>query len=118
MPRTLEEVLADWSEQANVLRKRKHAAEADSIDEILGDVRAAAEDHLTWLSEREAMLRSGHSASWLRSRFSEWLGQGHARRERNTRYYRAVVIPQRTHPSAAAESGRHAAEQGDVERSA
>ena len=51
-------------------------------------------------------MRSGHSIAWLRARFIEWAAQGHARKTGTIREYRQVVIPQRTHISAAAEAGR------------
>jgi len=109
MPRTLEEVLADWSEQANVLRKRSHVTEADAIDALLGEVRDAAEDYITWLAEHAAHLRSGWSIRRLRTAFPEWEAQGNAMKKHGERYYRAVVLPQRTHPSVAREQGRAAA---------
>jgi hypothetical protein len=80
----------------------------DTIHRICREVTDAAEDWLTFLSEPDAMLRSGHGERWLRSRFAEWAAQGHAEKRGKVRYYRACLIPQRGNPSAAHEAGRRA----------
>lgn len=109
--RTLEQVLADWREDAQVLRKHGNSQIADSIDSLCDAVSDSAEDYITWLSETEARMRSNRSGEWLRRRFPEWAAQGHARLNGRRREYRQVVIPQRGHISAVAEEGRRAAEE-------
>lgn len=104
----LEQVLADARGDAAVLRRAGHTADAQLIERICDQVANAAEDYLRWLTEEDAALRSGRSLTWIRSRFSEWEREGHARRDGRRRLYRQVVIPQRANPTAAREAGRAA----------
>jgi len=108
-PRTLEQLLADWRGDAQVLRRQGHGCEAEQIERFADDVTRLAEDYLRWLSEDEARLRSGRSLAWLRSRFPEWERAGHARRDGQRRHYRMLVISQRANTLAAREAGRRAA---------
>lgn len=105
-------VLADAREEASLLRKHGHPEQAESIAKLCDEVSTAARDYLWWLSESEALLRSGRSLRWLRSHYREWEGTGNARKDdRGGRHYRALVVPQRAHRSAAREAGREAARQ-------
>jgi hypothetical protein len=108
-PRPLEQLLADWRGDAQVLRRRGHGHEAEQMERFAEAVATAAEDYLRWLSEDEALLRSGRSLGWLRSQFPEWQQAGHARRDGRTRWYRMLVIPQRANPLASRDAGRRAA---------
>jgi len=108
-PRSLEQLLADWRGDAQVLRRRGHDREAEQMERSAEAVTRAAEDYLRWLSEDEALLRSGRSRGWLRSQFPEWERAGHTRREGRKRWYRMLVIPQRANPLAARAAGRRAA---------
>lgn len=110
MAQTLEEVLTELGEEAKVLAKYGDERGATLIKGIVKRVRDAAEDYLTWLSEGDAQLWTGHSAAWLRARFAEWERGGHAKKERGRRYYRAVVLPHRANLSAAYADGRAAGE--------
>lgn len=108
----LSEVIADMRGDAAVLRRLGDRDRAGAIEEYADKVAESARDFLWWLSEKEAELRSGRSVRWLRSRYAEWAATGNARRDaRNERHYRALVIPQRVHKSAAREAGREAARQ-------
>lgn len=109
MTRSLEQVLADWREDAQILRKHGHGREAEQLERFSIDVARAAEDYLRWVSEEDAMLRSSKSREWLRSQFPEWERMGHARREGKRRCYRLLVIPVRANLTAAAAAGREAA---------
>ena len=111
MPETLVQVIADELEDAAVLRRKGHAKDADLIERIMARVSAASEDYITMISETAAHMRSGKSVVWLRGHFAQWLADGHAELRGRTRYYRQVVIPQRSHPSVAAEQGRLAGEE-------
>ena len=71
-PRTLEQLLADWRGDAQALRRRGHDREADQMERSAEAVSRAAEDYLGWLSEDDALLRSGRSHGWLRSQFPDW----------------------------------------------
>ena len=112
--RTLEQLLADWRGDAQVLRRRGHDREADQMERFADAVARAAEDYLRWLSEDDALLRSGRSLGWLRSHFPEWERAGHARRDGRKRWYRMLVIPQRANPLAARAAGRQAALDGTL----
>lgn len=106
MAKALETVLADWREKASTLRSVRHQHDAELIDAICDDVARSAEDYMRFVSETDAMLRSGKSAEWLRARFAEWSEQGHAEKRKGVRYYRALVIPRRPDLEAAREAGR------------
>ncbi len=108
MIRSLEQVLADWREDAQALRRNGHAHDAQLIERLCDDVRDSAYSYLNWLSEPEARLRSGHSTGFLRARFGRWLEQRLGRWDGKRRQYRAVVIPQRANREAAREAGRRA----------
>ncbi len=114
VPRALEQVLADWRGDAQVLRRQGYNREAEQIERFAMDVARAAEEYLRWLSESEALLRSGRSRSWLRLHFPEWELAGHGRREGGRRLYRMLVIPQRANTLVAHEAGRRAALDGRV----
>lgn len=105
---TLEQILADEREQAAILRRNGHAHDAGLIERVCDAVGQAAEEYLRWLSEEDAMTRSDKSRDWLRSRFSAWEAEGHARRNGRKREYRMLIVPQRVHTSAEYEAGRQA----------
>ena len=106
---TLEQVLADATEDANRLRLHGHKVQADSIDRVVQAVREAAEDYLTFMSEKDAALRSGRSPSWLKGRFDQWQRDGHARMKGGRREYRTLIVPQAVNLISAREAGRAAA---------
>jgi len=104
----LEQVIADWRESAQALRRAGHGPTAELVDRIAREVEAAAEDYLRWLSEDDAVLRSGRRRAWLRARFPEWERAGNARRDGRKRLYRMVVVPQGADTLTAREAGRRA----------
>ena len=111
----LEQVIADWRENAQVLRRTGHQHDGDLIDQLLDEVVSASEEFVTWLTEDDAMLRSGRARTWLRSRWPQWAAQGHAKHdERNRRLYRTVVVPQRVNLAAAREDARRTARRAAV----
>lgn len=107
----LAQVLADWREKAAILRANGHKAQGDSIDAVVDDVAGAAEEYLRWMSEENAVLRSGRSVAWLRRRFPAWERAGHARRRGRGREYRMLVVPVDVDHIAAREAGKRAARQ-------
>jgi len=111
-PRVLEQVLADWRGDSQVLRRRGDARLAEQLERCADEAAAAAEEFIRWLSEDEARLRSGWSLARLRNNFPRWEQQGHARREGRARRYRMLIIPQRANALAAREAGRRAAMEG------
>lgn len=109
-PRPMVDVLADWAEDAQVLRRRGHGRDAELIDSFIQDVRTSdAEGWVTWISEADAILRSGKISSWFRRNRAAWIELGLAKREGRVNYYRLCIIPQRKHLSAVREDARRAA---------
>ena len=106
---SITDVIADERGQAAVLRHNGYVREADARERLLDRVARAAAPFTDWLSEKEAVLRSGHSAEWHRARFPQLLAQGlariHPERPRERQYLRCVV-PQRANVSAARAAGR------------
>lgn len=108
-------ILADLRGDAAVLRRNGHESEATLCERIATDVATAAEEWITFISESDAMLRSGRSKDWHRSRFAEWERDGHARLSGNKqRQYRMAIIPRRYHLSDAREAGAAAARRAKV----
>jgi len=105
MTPTLEQVLADALGDAAVYRRRGDARVAELLEQLADQVSNAAEDYLRFLTEDEAMLRSGHQAPWFRKRRAEWAAAGNAREEGRRWLYRAIVVPQRGNASAAYQAG-------------
>ena len=102
--KTLEQVLADLREEAAVLRANGHAAQAQTLERALDEVRESANDYLAWISESEAILRSGKGLDYLRSRRAAWAEDGAAEQRNGRRwFYRRVVVPRRTLSSIARE---------------
>lgn len=102
----LEQVIADWRGDAQVLRSRGHAHDAKLLEDCADQVTSSAEDYLRFLSEADAELRSNVSKAWLRGRFPQWEAMGHARKVNGRRYYRMLIVPQRPNLSAAREEGK------------
>lgn len=107
--RDLDQVLADFRGDAAVLRRAGHEREAQLREQLADEVAAAAYEWLLWLSETDAVLRSGRSAKWLRGRFADWERDGHARIKGKERQYRACVVPRRSNVNAARQAGIEAA---------
>ncbi len=106
----LEQVIADWRSDAQVLRSRGHERDAALIEEFASDVVKSAEEYLRFIPESDASLMSARSVKWLRSMFPEWEQMGNARKgEAGRREYRMLVLPRRANVSAAREEGRRAA---------
>ena len=103
-PHSLEEVIADRREMASHARRTKSFQIAEVLDEAMDEVEKAAEDYLKFLGETEAVLWSGHSKEWLRSRFPAWERLGHAKLRdhgKKDRMYRRCILPRRADLAAA-----------------
>lgn len=106
----LTQILADAREEAQVLRRAGNGGQADYVDALVSRVREAAEDFITWLSEADAMLKSGLSERTLRRRFRDCLDCGTARYgSKGGREYLAAIIPNRADLGAQRARGRRAA---------
>ena len=101
-----ETVLADWRGSAAVLRSRGHAHDAQILDQCADEMQAALGAYIVWISEPDAMLKSGRGVDYFRSRFPDWNAAGMAElRNGRRRWYRSLVVPQRTHASVARLAG-------------
>ena len=109
--RPVEQVLSDLRGDAATYRRRGDVRFADLMERIAEEVEVALEDYRRWLSEDEAMLKSGHRRAWFRSRRGEWLAAGNARVVGRRWFYRFMIVPQRGNASAAYEAGL---EEGEV----
>ncbi|HET7552228.1 MAG TPA: hypothetical protein VFK04_13130 [Gemmatimonadaceae bacterium] len=109
MAETLEQVLSDLREEAQVLRKHHDTRVADVMDAITDRIKTAAEDYITWLEEDDAMLRSAHQRRWFRNQYPTWAAEGNAKKEGGKYYYRQIIVPQRANLSAAREDAREMA---------
>ena len=98
MTERLREVLANWRERANHAHILRHEHDEQLINDIVDEVEKAARPFLEWLGESDAALYSGHSVSWLRSRFPGWERDGLTRwsvRGKKERQYLQVILPKR-----------------------
>lgn len=107
------EVLADERGQAAVLRSKGHGHDADLIEAICDRFAAAAHPYLNFMSEPNAMLRTGNSDRQMRRLFAELEPRGDAKKIDGKRYYRECMLEPRPNLSAAREAGRRAAAGGD-----
>jgi hypothetical protein len=99
---TLEQVIADAREEAQILRSHGHATQAHSIEALCEKVAGSMRSFLTIMSENEAKLRSGWTTERLRSRFAEWESRGLAMLDaKGRRVYREITVPARTQDDAA-----------------
>lgn len=90
-----ETILADAAEQANTLRLFGQIEVATQIHALVGDLKSALREYLTWHDEAGAIAMSEKPAGWFRNRRREWQGRGLAERRGRSWYYREVVIPRR-----------------------
>ncbi len=103
----LRRIIADLREEANVLKRARQGDEAQYREELARQLADAGEDLWTFLSESEAMLKSGLEARTLRSRFRYLKECGLARYGKNgRREYLAIAVPQRADVQAAYEAGK------------
>lgn len=107
------EVLADERGAAAVLRAKGYVHDAELIEKLCDRFQAAAQRYLHFMSEPNAMLRTGNSERQMRRLFAELEPRGDAKKIDGKRYYRECMLPPRPNLSAAREAGRRAAAGGD-----
>lgn len=98
---SLEQVLADWREEAAILRRAGHPTEADLREKMARQVGDAAAEYLEWITEEDAMARSGRGIEFFRTRFPGWERDGHAKKQGRKRHYRMLIVPRRSIPGQA-----------------
>lgn len=101
--------LADFREEAAVLRRHGHVAQADTIERVCTAVAHAAHDYLTWIPEHEAQLRSGFGPDYFRTRRVAWGEDGLAEKRGRTWYYCRLIVPRRKLDSIVRAEGRRGA---------
>lgn len=113
MTTRIEQVLADAAERATMLRVEGHPVQAQSIERLAAEVRAALSEFLDWMPESAAALYTGRSPQYLRERFGRWSERGLAEFRGTERYYRRCALEHRGNADAAREAGRRVA-RGDA----
>lgn len=105
--RAPETVLADWRSHARILEARGHGHDAALLRQCADEIAPAIACLTDWMSEADARLKSGRGVDYFRTRFAEWVSAALplAELRGRRRWYRAVVVPQRTHASAARLAG-------------
>ena len=96
MTETPEEVIASLREDAAVARRLGHEHDAKLLEASAERFASSIDEYLTWISEADARIRSGHLAAWFRARFPDWERQGLARwnpKRPRERQYRAIIVP-------------------------
>jgi hypothetical protein len=78
-----------------VLRANGQSGQATSIERVCTAVAKSATLYLEWVSERDAIARSGQSANWFRTRFPMWKEDDLAELRGKLRFYRGVIVPRK-----------------------
>lgn len=103
--------IADARSDAQALRRTGNVGQADHLERVLSEIALAAEPYMAWLSEDDAILRSGLTERGIRRRFRGLLECGLARHgNRGRREYLECAIPRRANVAAAYRAGL----EGDV----
>lgn len=98
--------IADAKSDAQALRRNGHLSEADNLERIASSISAKAEPFTEWLSEEDAILRSGYSDRGIRRRFKVLLECGLARlAARGRREYLMCAVPKRANVAQAYSAG-------------
>lgn len=99
--------IADARSDAQTLRRMGNESQAAALEKLLASIAWAAEPFTNWISEGDAMLRSGDSERTLRRRFRILMECGLARYGiRGRREYLTCAIPQRADVPSAYDAGR------------
>lgn len=91
---TPEQVLERATRDIDALRRRGFGPDADRLGKLAGEFGDAL-DPIRLVDEDDAMLRSGKTRAWLRSRFDGWEQVGAAAWIESARHYRLCVLPTR-----------------------
>ena len=109
----LEDLLADFREEATVLKRNGVTQQAVTLDRFCDAVALCMDAYLDWMSEDEARLWSAWSIDKLRAHFANWEAQGLAEWEgegrKARRRYRRQVVPRRADTVGAFEAGKRSA---------
>lgn len=112
MTETPEEVIGSMREDAAVARRLGHEHDARLLEQSAEKFESSLAEYLTWISEADARIRSGHTPAWFRVRFPDWERQGLARwnpKRPRERQYRAIIVPLAADPESLRADARRAA---------
>lgn len=110
--RDLKDMFADAEEEAAMLDANEAKFSPSRVREMLREFRAASDDYITWITEREAMIRSGHKEPWFRKQFQIWQQMKHAKvNDRGQRMYRRLIVPLRRDEGASVAEARRLAQE-------
>lgn len=98
---TIEQALETARSDARVMDRCGGTYKPSVVLQMLDAIERAARPFAAWLSESDAMIRSGKGASYFRARFRAWESAGLAEQRGRLRYYRAAVVPQAQREQAA-----------------
>jgi hypothetical protein len=88
-------ILGTMDEDAAVFERNGEHGRAAALRARASEIRAAASDYITWLTEEEAMLRSGESRTRVKSLALRYVAAGHARIVGRRFQVRACIVPRR-----------------------
>jgi hypothetical protein len=88
-------ILGTMDEDATVYERNGDAHRAAAIRARATEIREATAEYLQWMTEPEAMLRSGLTRAQVRRLAASHLASGHARRVARGYQLRACVVPRR-----------------------
>lgn len=88
-------ILGTMDEDAAAYARNGDTAKAEAIRARANEIRQAARDFITWLTEDEAMLRSGESRQRVKSLALRYVAAGHAKIVGRRFHLRACIVPRR-----------------------
>lgn len=108
----LVQTIADTRSDVRVLERHGAVVPVEKLLAFIDSIAEAAYPFTTFISEADAVIRSGHKAPWFRQRFADWERQGYARTnptKPRDRQYMLAIVPLRHDIEAVREDARRAA---------
>lgn len=105
----LVQAIADARENLSILKKHGAVVPVENVTAFFDSICEAAYPFITFISEADAAVRSGHQAAWFRNRFADWERQGYARLHAGKRQYMLAIVPLRHDVEALREDARRTA---------
>jgi len=94
----LVQAIADARGDVAVLKRHGAVVPVEKVAAFIDSISEAAYPFTTFISESDAVIRSGHQAKWFRQRFADWEKQGFARvnpHKAKDRQYLLCIVPLR-----------------------
>lgn len=102
----LTQLVAEIRDHAAVLEHTGNTGQAQYLAHVAERLKDAAEDYTTWISEQNALLRSGWTERTMRRRFAELQECGLARWHDGKREFLVCAVPPRADIEGARERAR------------